>query len=443
MTNYWRSGLMVGLFLLLAVISSGLGRALPPQAPTVPMNSHRLMPSDFEGGERFGAAVALAGDTAVVGAYAQNNFRGSAYIYTRSGGSWNETKKLIASDGVASDQFGLQVAISGDTIVVAAPRADIGTETWRGAVYVYERNAGGANNWGEVKKLIDILGDSSDWFGTSIAIQDDLIAVGSPNYEDDGAVLLFGRNEGGADNWGWITRITVDDGSIYNSEFGSSVALYGDLLVVGNEAHVINDHLDQGSAYIFARNEGGVDNWGEVKMLFDPAGTPNDEFGDVAVLGEDLLVIGAKFADVGSHVSQGAVYVYGRHVGGNSNWGLVRKLTAVDGEDDDLFGVSISLSEDLLLVGAEGDDIFYSSQGSAYLFGRNEGGANNWGLVKKLVASDGEEKDFFGTAVALEGETALIGASGVNLSDIFAYFIGAVYVTTVVDYPVYLPYVQR
>lgn len=443
MKNYWHIGLFSGLFLLLVVFSQRVGRSQPLQSPAAPTVSQRLMPSDLVESGRFGSAVALEGNTAVVGADSQNDLRGAAYIYTRSGGVWSETKKLIASDGANFDQFGLEVALSGDTIVIAAPFADIPIDKWRGVAYVYERHAGGTNNWGEVKKLVDILGDPQDVFGSSVAIQGDLIAVGIPGYEDDGAVLLFERNKGGANNWGWTKRIEVDDNTLFNTGFGSSVALAGDLLVVGNKDHVIDNKLDQGSAYIFERNAGGPDNWGEVKMLFDPAGTPEDQFGRVVAISEDHIAVGAPRADVGSTIRQGAVYVYSRDEGGSNNWGLVKKVTAVDGAQEDNFGYSISLSGDLLLVGAEGDDILYQNQGSAYLFGRDEGGANNWGLVKKMAASDAQKTDHFGDAVALDGETALIGASGVGLPDIFEYFIGAVYVTSVVDYPIYLPFIQR
>lgn len=445
MRNKWHIGLFSGLFLLAMVLSQRVGWSLPVQSVLAPTGSQRLMPSDFEGGERFGSAVALQGDTAVVGAYSQNNFRGSVYIYTRNGDTWSESKKLISSDGVAFDQFGTQVALDGDTLVVASPYADAYSYSWHGKVYIFERNAGGPNNWGQVKKLDDLYGErEAKWFGYAIAIQDDLLAVGAPNEEEDGTVVLFERNQGGANNWGQVKRITIDDHTRFRSDFGSAVAFYGDVLVVGNSGHTIDDqYFDQGSAYIFERNAGGPDNWGEVKMLFDPNGTPDDMFGITVTAGEDIVIVGAEFADVGSKVRQGAVYIYGRHEGGDNNWGLVKKLTAADGNDNDNFGDSIALSGDQLLVGADGDDIFYVDQGSAYLFGRDEGGTNNWGQVKKWGITDGWEDDYFGTAVALDGETALIGASGVDIPEIFKYGVGAVYVAGVANYAVYLPYVQR
>ena len=120
--------------------------------------------------------------------------------------SLTEVKKLTASDAEAGDFFGYGVALSGDTIIVgayqgAAPAAASAT----GAAYVYERNQGGANNWGEVKRLTSSDADALDFFGFSVALSGDIAVVGAPEegaMQQAGAAYVFQRNQGGADNWG-------------------------------------------------------------------------------------------------------------------------------------------------------------------------------------------------------------------------------------------------
>src|SRR5207253_2576706 len=114
------------------------------------------------------------------GAYNKNSQTGAAYVYSRNQGgvdNWGEVKKLTASDGASPDQFGISVAISGDTIVVGAYNKNSST----GAAYVYSRNQGGVDNWGEVKKLTASDAHGFDEFGVSVAISGDTIVVGAPN----------------------------------------------------------------------------------------------------------------------------------------------------------------------------------------------------------------------------------------------------------------------
>ncbi|MEP7272317.1 MAG: FG-GAP repeat protein, partial [Acidobacteriota bacterium] len=221
---------------------------------------------------------------------------------------FTEVRKLTASDRATGDNFGWSVGISGDTVVVGAI-----LESSKGAAYVFERNKGGADNWGEVKKLTASDGATSDFFGSSVGISVDTVVVGA-NRDDTfkGSAYIFGRNKGGADNWGEVRKLTASDGAA-NDEFGFAVGISVDTVVVG----AYRDDTFKGSAYIFERNTGGADLWGEV-----------------------------------------------------------RKLTASDGAGGDFFGISIGISVDTVVVGASGDD---AAKGSAYIFERNRGGADLWG----------------------------------------------------------------
>ncbi len=217
--------------------------------------------------ERFGTSVAISGDTVVVGAYVDDdngNNSGSAYIYERNArGKLVLVEKIVASDGAAGDHFGYSVAISGDTVVVGA-NLDDDNGSSSGSAYIFDRNEGGPDNWGEVTKIVASDGAISDQFGKSVAISENTVVVGA--FEDDdngnrsGSAYIFERNEGGPDNWGEVTKILPSNGAA-EDRFGVSVAISGDTVVVGAYRSDARGS-DSGSAYIFERNNDGPNNWG-------------------------------------------------------------------------------------------------------------------------------------------------------------------------------------
>lgn len=168
------------------------------------------------------------------------------------GSSWQLSvfvteKKRLAPGGVANDQFGF-VALEGDTLIVGALRANTGT----GAVYIYEQNQGGIDAWGFVKKIAPLDSQATSGFGSSVDISGDVLVVGAKEHDnakgfDAVAMYIFTRNKGGANNWGQVRRRIASDGGD-NNNFGSSVAIDGDTVVVGARG--------DDSAYIFERNQG-------------------------------------------------------------------------------------------------------------------------------------------------------------------------------------------
>ncbi len=356
--------------------------------------------SDGVAGDYFGRSVAISNDTLLVGAFQANDLQGVAYLFERNQGgadNWGQIKKITASDGAAGDRFGLSVAISGDTLLVGAT----GDNGFQGAAYLFERNQSGADNWGQIKKITAPDGVADDRFGRSVAISDETVLVGASGDNDfEGAAYLFQRNQGGADNWGQIKKITAPDG-VANDQFGRSVAISNDILLIG----AYFDNNRQGAAYLFERNQDGIDNWGFVKKFIVADGTAFDRFGRSVAISYDTLLIGASEDDNG----RGSAYLFQRNQGGADNWGQAKKLTADDGAADDNFGESVAIDKDTLIVGAYGDN---SGQGAAYLFQRNQGGADNWGQVKKFTAADGTADDNFGWSVAINGNTLPIGAYG-------------------------------
>ena len=257
-----------------------------------------------------------------------------------------------------------------------------------------------------MKKLTASDAEFADEFGWRVALSGDTIIVGAIGEDDNGsgagAAYIFQQDQGGAENWGQV-KVTASDADSFD-RFGQSVALSGDTISVGAAEG------QAGAAYVFQRNLGGADNWGEVKKLIASDAEPGDQFGYSVAIGFETAVIGANGEDAGGNAA-GAAYIYERNQGGTDNWGEVKKLTASDAEANDDFGISAAVSGDVVLVGADGKDIpGGNAAGAAYYFQRDQGGAENWGEVSKLTASDAEGNDIFGVSVAVTNADAVVGA---------------------------------
>ena len=397
---------------------SGLSNEVSALPAVAPGELYKRLASDPEDDDRFGRSVALDGDHAIVGANLEDgdgggSDRGAAYILDRDEGgtdNWGEVKKLTASDAADGDQFGTSVSISGGSAVVGAPYED-GGGTDSGAAYIFYRDQGGDDNWGQEATLAASDAESEDIFGWSVAISGNYAVVGAP-YEDSGgidsgAAYIFFRNEGGENNWGQVAKLTASD-AVDGDHFGISVAISGDFVVVGANFGD-GSEVDCGAAYIFNRNQGGDDIWGQVTKLTASDGQSVDMFGYSVALDGDFVVVGAA-SKLGGGIFRGAAYVYGRNEGGDDNWGEAVKLTASDPEDFDYFGYSVALDGNYVVVGATGKwgDGFY--RGAAYIYDRNRGGTDNWGEVMKLTASDPEDDAYFGNSVAISGNYAIVSA---------------------------------
>ena len=376
----------------------------------------KITASDGVSGDLFGDSVSISGDTLVVGAVGVDDSgtaSGAAYIFDRNQGgadNWGQAKRITASDAAANDSFGASVSISGDTVVVGA-YGDSDNGNVSGSAYIFERNRGGADNWGQTKKITAADGAASDRFGNSVSISGDTVVVGAngnsePAYAT-GSAYIFERNQGGADNWGQVKKIVTSDG-VANDNFGISVSISGDTVVGGASGDDDNGSIS-GSAYVFDRNQGGADNWGQTKKITASDGAASANFGHSVSVSGDTVVVGA-YGDKENGVASGAAYVFERNQGGADNWGQVVKITATDAAAADLFGEYVAISGDTVVVGAWGGDDDGTNSGSAYIFGRNQGGAGNWGQMVKITASDAAANDRFGQSVSISGATVVVGA---------------------------------
>ena len=284
-----------------------------------------------------------------------------------------------------------------------------------GSAYVFERDAGGPAVWSEVKKLLASDGQAGDIFGTSVAIWGNTVVVGAPwgksaDGKRAGAAYVFERDAGGPGAWGEVAKLSASDGED-TDKFGWSAAVYKDTAVVGAlDSDLTGDPevFSTGAAYVFERDAGGPGGWVEVAKLHAADPGTYDQFGvSVGVLG-DTMVVGANNDDHPGDPND--PYVGSAHVferdPEGGQWSQTAKLIASDGSENDTFGSSVALGANAVVVGANNDDA-----GSAYVFVRNQGGAGAWGEAVKLIPGDGASGDWFGSSVALVDHEVLVGAS--------------------------------
>jgi hypothetical protein len=398
-------------------IDMGLGAALAvallagPVAAGVPVATEIavLTPSDAMPGESpgFGFALAADGTTAVIGAPFDDQLgpsAGAAYVFERlpESGAWVEVIKLTASNGSAGALFGRGVAIDGDRIVVGA----LGVE----AAYLFERDAGGPEPWGEVRTLTASDPGPNREFGFAVAVAGEAIAVGA-NFDGDagteaGAVYVFARDAGGPGLWGEVAKLTGSDPHP-NARLGGRLALDGVTLAATAPGDTNAVGSAAGATYLFERDLGGLDAWGERTKLLGPAAAA--VFGTAVALDGDTLVVGAEF----DMVTVGSAAVFGRHQGGPDAWGELSPLAATAPGPQEHFGTSAALAGDDAVVGALfSDGPAGADTGAVHLYRRPAGGAGAWPPVVRFAASDGAPGSNFPPAVALAGGSLLAAAPG-------------------------------
>lgn len=259
----------------------------------------------------FGSSVALSGKTALVGAYMSqvgvNTFQGAAYIFTLDEvfGQWMLKQTLTAPDGEALDSFGYSVALQGDTALVGSYNDKVGENSKQGSAYVFTRSG---EVWTEQAKFTASDGAVNDTFGAAVALSGDTALVGVPAAKVgstllQGAAYVFTRS---GETWNQEAKLTASDGKIVDN-FGNAVAIQGNNAIVGAGHADVGENLDQGLAYVFSRS--GT-TWAEQTQLSAPDGATNDNFGVSVALSADTVLVGAFGAAISGTVGQGAAYFF-------------------------------------------------------------------------------------------------------------------------------------
>lgn len=344
--------------------------------------SFKLLDPNAREGDIFGAAVAVSGNIAVVGAPLDNEVNedtGSASTFdVRTG---RRVVKLISTDHIMGGRLGGSVAISGTTAILG------GQDGRLDAAYVFD-----SLNGEQLHKLLPSDLEPGRGFGSSVAIRGNLAVVGAPFYPDQqgrliGAAYVFDVRTGEQ-----IFKIIADDGD-HLDRFGASVAATDNLAIIG--APYDDDHAaDSGSVYIFDLTTGQL-----LRKLTATNGGISDQLGISVASDGSIVVAGAHFDDERGS-SAGAAYVFNAMTGEQ-----VFKLLAQDAEPGDHFGTSVALSGNTAVIGAPWDDDLQREHGSAYLFDVTSGSQ-----IAKLLPAGGIGNDEFGGSVGIDGHVAIIGA---------------------------------
>ena len=351
-----------------------------------------------------------------VGAHANDDAgssSGSAYVFRYTETGWVEEQKLVASDAAAGDQFGFSVSISGDTVLVGA-WFDGDAGSLSGSAYIYQNDG----PWTEVAKATASDAAPNDWLGRSVSISGDVALVGAPR-DDDACSGDPNCNSGSAYVYRFSGTAWVEETKLTASDaaatddFGGSVSIFGDTAVVG--ARKDDDPNNSGSAYVYRFNGTA---WVEEAKLTASDATLADNFGSSVSISGDVVLVGAA-SDSDSGTQSGSAYVF-RYDG--AAWVEEAKLTASDAAAFDQFGTDVSINGDTALIGAFQDSDAGFSSGSAYVF-RYDG--TTWIEEAKLTASDTAPEDSFGESVSVSGDTALIGT---RERDVFNTWVGSAYV---------------
>jgi len=303
-----------------------------------------------------------------------------------------EIQALAGSSTLPFDYFGKAAAIDGSRLVVGA----FATNTTRpGFAYVFEDLGTG---WIQRQQpLMASDPGSSDEFGNSVGISGDTIVIGAEFHDSElgsnaGAAYVFQRRPSG--RWVESAKLQPADGR-RSHNFGECVAISGDVIVVGARFdRQLGNHA--GAAYVFERVAG---DWVETAKLLPSDGRRNDLSGDTVAVQNGRIVVGSYRSD-SSAPKSGAAYVFEK-VGGI--WTETAKLVAND--DAGELGRGVALDGGRILLGARMDSTNGSGAGAGYVF-EQVGGA--WVQTAKLVPSKARADDWVGECVAIQGDVAIL-----------------------------------
>ncbi|MEK7950058.1 EF-hand domain-containing protein [Luteolibacter soli] len=360
--------------------------------------------------EDFGWSLAVSGTTLLVGApgdtaYFPSNtdLHGSAFVFEKSGESWNQTAKLIAPDGADQDLFGAAVALDGDRAIVSAPDDDEGGGMMEGSVHAFTKSAG---NWSHVQMIRATGTGYNAAFGSAIALEGDTLLVGAPLADGPGRAYEGGVFEFTASGGSWSMKGRLSPAMDGVIGFGRSVLLNGGQAIVGAPGWELYSPSPAGSVHFFQRSGNA---WSESEPLLAPNGYQGDTFGFPLVLGGQNLLVGMGSAgSYANYTINGAecVHVFS---GSGGTWQPEAVLRPTDGGDQSYLGTAVAIDGDRCVIGLPYDDSGVNDYrgGSAYILSRESG---SWTLESRLSDLGDPGAIEFGLAVAIEGDLVVVGS---------------------------------
>lgn len=369
----------------------------------------------------FGDSVAVDGDVAVVGqplTGTGTNPPGSAFVFVRSGGVWTQAAQLLPSVSQPLDYFGWAVAISGDTVVVGAPHETAFGLIDEGIAFVFTRPAGGWSGTLTPSAVLEgpATNGQPDTTGFSVAISGNTAAVGATGTGNAGAVFVY---EKPAPGWSGTLlpsgQLVASDGAA-GDDLGSSVGISGDTVVGGARNATRGSTASAGKAYVWVKPAGG---WNPAANLETAELLPTDPVsggsfgGAISIEGANVVVTSPYFGSDTTLHEKGYVFVQPA-AGWSGTVSEDAQLLGADATNSFLFGQSVSISGDTVVIGAPFADTFFtSSEGAAYIFDKPSAGwSGTLYQDAKIYRGSGPTADAFGDSVAISGTTILVGAAG-------------------------------
>jgi hypothetical protein len=410
-----------------ALLASGL---LDQAAMTAPIPTAQ---------DYFGYSVALDGDTAVIGVPGSAALTGAAYVFVRVGGIWTVQQVLTASDGAPGDQFGCAVALDGDTALVGADHHDLSGGSFSGAAYVFTRTG---STWSQQAELAPSdHGLGNDRFGRAVALYADTAFVGAPMRDapgcfNSGAAYAFRRS---GTSWSQEAKIALPDpNTLTEDRFGCSLDVDGNSVVIGTDYRQIAGKGNTGAAYVYVRSGSS---WTRQGTLLAPDAQNQALFGSAVALDGDRALVGAPRHDpISSQLMAGAAYTFRRL---NGVWRSEGILHASDARSGDHFGSSVALSGSAALIGAPRHNPGGKSRaGATYAFWHTNRG---WAECSELSSASFVAEEQSSRSVALSGTTALLGSpyhttgEAIDAGAAYVYSLEAPPVTTAIVDPVLGP----
>ncbi|KPK82799.1 MAG: hypothetical protein AMS27_13945 [Bacteroides sp. SM23_62_1] len=351
----------------------------------------KIVAGDRHESDYFGSAVDISGDYIVVGAmrneYDENGLNnvylaGAAYIFKKLTGdpdSWAQIKKIVPSDRNIQYFFGESVSISGNTILVGSPDNQYDETgggdylTYSGAVYVFQKDQDGPDQWGELKKIVMPDRKQGAQFGGSVSLDGDYFVAGAEmddfdeNGEDSlwcaGAAYIYYKDQGSPNNWGFIKKIDASDRN-KNDYFGGSVSISADKIIVGAHGQDLdadgqNYFSAAGAIYFFKKDYPGADQWGQVKKITPVGRGSGHLFGQALSISGDFIFGQSQWVN-----QEGVVFVFYKDYGGTDTWAEMEMLRASDHASNKYFGRGIQADQDYLIVAAN----YGTTVGESYVF---------------------------------------------------------------------------
>ena len=402
-------------------------RAVYPLRVDPLLGQSELAAANGARGEEFGEAVAISGETIVVGTpnytvRSSDVEQGAAYVFTKPAAGWSHAVQravLTARHGLSEELFGHSVAVSANTIVVGAPFRQVGRHIGQGAAYVFVKPASGWRNATQSATLSAARGAENEYFGESVAIAGATIVCGAPGRRVGanaraGAVDVFERPASGwAGSPGERAQLTASDGKA-NDALGISVAISGATAVAGADLHATGANAGQGAAYVFVRPASGWKSATQAAELTAGAGAgqAGELFAHDVAISANTIAAGAPDRAQGASSDAGAIYVFVRPASGWAGSPPAQAtLSAADPARGEALGGALAISARAIVAGASFKDVAGNAeQGAVYVFAKPASGWASTTDSQQLTAAGGVAGDSLGRSVAIAGATIIAGA---------------------------------